>query len=735
MATLYAKAAGGNWSAAGTWSNVSSAGGDSSGPPTAADNVILDAGSGNVTIDAASVCRSVNCTGYTGTLTHNATFTLSIGDATAGTGNIALKFVAGMTYTLGNNTTSAISFVSTSTTQQDIDFAGKTTGSVTFNGAGGTWKYTGTQVQASGVSNALNVTLTAGTLNTNGQNVTWGAFSTSGSTTRVLTLGASTITMVGIGTAWAINAITNLTLNANTSTISITTTGSAVTFTGSTLTYNNVSYTGTSNLTTSGASTFNNLTYAPVAQPGSLSFSMQTNITVSGILTVSNSNTATDAGRVFMNASIFAAGGSTPRTVTVNGSFSFSNVDFHFITAAGSAGGWTGTSMGDAKGNSNITFDSSRTLYWVGNAANWRTLARWHTTDGGLGPGDTTTTVPLPQDDCIINANSAVGASGTFSSSMRTLGKNVNFTGVPNNPAFALGGFNPGMTGSLTWGTGMTTSSSASATLTLLGSGTITHNSVKWALNTNLAINCANTSDSYTLQDAMDITASGVFNFTITAGGFDSNNNNITVNSMAGSGSNVRAVTLGTSTITLTGTGNFTYWTFTTATNLTFSGANSTIVFSQPASVTRTFSSGGSLTYGTITMTVAGSTGSLALNGNMTIGTLNFSDVTNARTLTLTAGNTVTVTTFNVNGTSGKLMTINSSSAGTQANLSKSSGAVLCDYLSIQDSHAQGGASWYAGANSTNVSGNTGWIFSAYPYWHYHKVNQSPQAVKRSNTY
>jgi len=35
------------------------------------------------------------------------------------------------------------------------------------------------------------------------------------------------------------------------------------------------------------------------------------------------------------------------------------------------------------------------------------------------------------------------------------------------------------------------------------------------------------------------------------------------------------------------------------------------------------------------------------------------------------------------------------------------------DYMSIKDSTATGGAAWYAGANSTNVSGNTGWIFSA----------------------
>ena len=44
---------------------------------------------------------------------------------------------------------------------------------------------------------------------------------------------------------------------------------------------------------------------------------------------------------------------------------------------------------------------------------------------------------------------------------------------------------------------------------------------------------------------------------------------------------------------------------------------------------------------------------------------------------------------------------------------SKSSGNVAANFMSIQDSTATGGANWYAGANSTDVSGNTGWIFGS----------------------
>lgn len=72
-ATLYLKAAGGNWSEAATWSNTGSGGADSSGPPTSADAVILEAGSGNVVVDmtgqsALSVSMTAGTGDYAGTM-------------------------------------------------------------------------------------------------------------------------------------------------------------------------------------------------------------------------------------------------------------------------------------------------------------------------------------------------------------------------------------------------------------------------------------------------------------------------------------------------------------------------------------------------------------------------------------------------------------------------------------------------------------------------------------------
>ncbi len=223
MATLYAKTAGGLWSSANTWSNVSAGGVDNSGPPTAADNVIFEALSGNVTIDtSAAVCRSLDCTSgtgtYAGTLTHTVGIILTIGDGTAGAGNVALKLTAGMTYTLGG-ANSTITFSSTSATQQTITTAGKTIGNTSFAGVGSSYL-----LSDAFTSNAASLmSLGNGTLNTNGQTVSLGSFTASGSSARTLTMGASAITVSGTGSAiWTAVTSTNLTVTANTATVTLT---------------------------------------------------------------------------------------------------------------------------------------------------------------------------------------------------------------------------------------------------------------------------------------------------------------------------------------------------------------------------------------------------------------------------------------------------------------------------------------------------------------------------------
>jgi len=80
-------------------------------------------------------------------------------------------------------------------------------------------------------------------------------------------------------------------------------------------------------------------------------------------------------------------------------------------------------------------------------------------------------------------------------------------------------------------------------------------------------------------------------------------------------------------------------------------------------------------------------------------------------TLQLKAGTTSTVGSFATSGTNQKYL--QSTTAGTQATISDSSGTNTVTYLTIQDINATGGAVWDANAaTNANVSNNSGWDFS-----------------------
>jgi hypothetical protein len=127
------------------------------------------------------------------------------------------------------------------------------------------------------------------------------------------------------------------------------------------------------------------------------------------------------------------------------------------------------------------------------------------------------------------------------------------------------------------------------------------------------------------------------------------------------------------------------------------------------AATAKTFVGGGS----TFNCTLQNSgAGALTVSGSNTFTTI--SNSVQPTTFTFTSGTTQTLTNWSVNGTAGNLVTIGASTTSA-ATLSKASGTVSSDYLSISYSTASGGATWYAGVNSTNGGNNTGWTFTAPP--------------------
>lgn len=584
-----------------------------------------------------------------------------------------------MTYTTTSPTSSVVGFVSTSATQQTVDFAGKTAPMVTFNGAGGSW------ILSSAINTAATstVTVTAGTLNTNNQACSWGLFNSSNSNTRVVTLGSSIITLTG-NNSWTTQTTTGLTFNAGSSTLNFTGNGGNTLQLGS-LSYNIVNLTGSGNVTLGGAPSFVDFNRTgTAAKTDSLTI---VTMTVTGNLTI--------AGNSAINRMLVQSNGmGVSRTITA-ANVSVSNADFMDINGAG-AGSWnlsaiTGGS-GDCGGNTNITFTPASTQSWqFTSGGNWSSVGSW------------TSRIPLPQDNVVINK--AFAASQVISADMPRLGTDINFTGSTGTPDWRFNGGLVTVYGSITLISGMVLSSTGG--MNLLGRGTHT---LKSAGNTYLqAFIMDSVGGTYTLLD--DFATSNSSTFSMNRGALYANGFNFSTRAFTSTANNTRIVDMGTGTWYLTAAAG-TPWNI-GGTGLTFNGGSATISLPTATASNQTFAGGGQ-TYGTLTYNVAGSTGMLDITGANTFNTINFSDATNARTLRFQAGVTNTVNNWNVFGTSGNLISV-VSVTGTTFTLSKPSGVVSSDYLNLVNSVATGGATWYAGANSTDGGGNTGWVFTAPP--------------------
>lgn len=96
-------------------------------------------------------------------------------------------------------------------------------------------------------------------------------------------------------------------------------------------------------------------------------------------------------------------------------------------------------------------------------------------------------------------------------------------------------------------------------------------------------------------------------------------------------------------------------------------------------------------------------------------GAFSFADMTmsaeGTKPIKFTNGTTYTMTGDQfLTGNGSNLVTVTSTADGSAWTLSKSSGLILSDYISLKDSHASGGAEFYALTNSTLVSNTDGWV-------------------------
>lgn len=331
--------------------------------------------------------------------------------------------------------------------------------------------------------------------------------------------------------------------------------------------------------------------------------------------------------------------------------------------------------------------------YWVGGTGTWdaTSTANWSTASGGSSGAS----VPTSADSVFFDQ------AGTYTVTLSGALNCLDFTVSAGTVTFSGTPTTLYVYGSINFIAGTVFSATFGATGFLLrGIGkTITTNGTAFT-NANIYLNAVGSTPSYTLIDAL------------TARGFFLNNADINLNGL---------------TVTVTGTSTSFFY----ATSTLNFGSNGGIIFSSTGSLSMastnacTFSGTGTIrfnatsnlggqssTFTGVTL-IKGGTGTLTISGSNTFDAIQ--NATQPVTFNFTSGTTTTVTNFNVSGISGSLVTLKASSAGSQFTISKSSGTVSSNYLSVKDSAATGGASWYAGANSTDAGNNTGWSFSAAP--------------------
>jgi len=662
------------------WSTTSGGPGGASVPTSADDVFFTNLSTGTCTIASGNVgARSINCTGFTGTLAGSAVISVA--------GSITLS--AGMTFTYTGTLTITGSGTITSAGKT---FPGSPSGNaVTINGIGITVGLGDAFSISSG-----NFTLTQGTFNTNNFAVSWDRFISTGSSTRAINLGSSTVTMTGVSASSVINipSATGLAFNAGTSQINITAqVGLSATINvdnTSGVTFHNVAFTNTSTTTRSivGNNTFNNLSFTGISTAG-------TNVgvvNIDGRQTINGTlSTIGTAGnqRVWLRSATYGIA----HTLTVNGTPSITDMDFRDIIVVGTAAPISGTRIGDLRGNRGITFSAPKTVYRTGTG-NWF-FNQWSATSGGPASLDN---FPLAQDTAVFD-NSTSAGTHSMSSEVPYCGT-VDMSARTTALTLSIGA-GQAVYGNWISGSGITYG--GSATLTFSGR------------NTQTVISAGKTSTSDIVVDSFggtvilgDALNHGIRGLTVTNGTFDTGGFNVTAGSLVSSNANVRALRLGSSTVILSGT---TPINFSTSTNLTLDAGTSTIDCTATSGLAF---NGGNQTFNNVLLSST-TTGPFAqnINGSNTFNNLTISAQAgdSLKNIAFAANQVITGTLSVTGSTAVRRVFFNGSTIGTPITLTVASLSTPdCDFRDITIAGAAAGSS---PTRAGDCGGNSGITFPA----------------------
>ena len=309
------------------------------------------------------------------------------------------------------------------------------------------------------------------------------------------------------------------------------------------------------------------------------------------------------------------------------------------------------------------------TYYWVNGTGTWSATSNTHfaLTSGGTAGAYNPTT----GDVIIFDILSNIPGSGASYTCTRNTARTLASLSLANPSAGTLTLANG--TSTLSLSSGFIVASgvvyTGTGVITLNGTQTLTTNNVAFANGFTVS----GTGITVTLGSAL--TTTGIF--TLTIGTLSLANYTLTARQLLSTNANIRTIDFGTGSFVFSGTTGVA-WSTASSTNLTFAGTGSISIVGATA---KTFSGGNMVFPCQIILSGAGA---VTFSGNNT-----FPNITNTiqpTTLTFSQLSTTIFNGFNLNGTAGNLVTINSTLAGTQATLSNTSGSnVSCDYLNIQD--------------------------------------------------
>lgn len=642
--------------------------------------------------------RSVNFTGFAGTFvdtgirTIYGDFTLSIGMTVLPTGGTTFAATSGTQNITSNNKTIAFPIAKQ---------------------AAGTLRL----VDALTMGSTTSFTLTQGTLNLNNNNLTCGLWGSANTNTRVITFGTGQIYLTG-NSGYVLNHTTTNFTYTGSGTFNATYSG-ATGFRG--LLFNSTSEANSLNLNVTAGTdqvqvygdSFRNINFTGFAGTwveagdrtiwGNLTISTGMTVTATSVVrfsATSGTQNITSNGKTLTFPITKYSSGSAGILRLVDALTISSNKSFQLQTGTLDLNGNSLTCGYFEASSSTVTINfSGANIYVSGSGGNVFYIAVVVSYTGV--PNFYFTSAATTGGRNIWGNNSAYPLNYFINNGTDTINLQnilpygaINFTGFGG----AFGALTTTITliGNLTFSSSMTfAASSGSGTLVLNGTGTqsITSNAV--TLDAPLTLNGTG---SYQLQDNLTIGSTRLL--TVTSGTLNLNAKTLTTGTFSSTGSSVRSIAFNGGTITTSGA------TFTASgTNLTTSGTGT---INMTSASSKTFAGGG-FSYPTLNQ---GGAGALVLSGANTVASIQ--NTVRPATVTFPASTVTTVGTLSLNGTTGSPVTLDSSTSGTRATLSKPTGATGLWNCAVKDILAQGGATFKAPSNygCTDSGNNSGWSFS-----------------------